>query len=694
MATDPICGMSVDEATADRTLLRDGRTYYFCSSSCLAEFDDPVRAEERLARRLLVAWPATIAVVGLELLVRGPIAERAELLLALAVLAYPGLTFYEGTFDAIRARRANMDVLVAVAATLAFAYSAGGVLLPGRLPAATYFDASSLIVSLILTGHLLERRTRARASSALLRLPALLPNRVAVLRGGRALEVPASGVEVGDLLTVPPGGRVPADGRVTSGRSTSDESILTGEARPVPKAPGDRVLAGAVNGPGRLEVTAERVGTDTFLAEVGRLLGEAESERVPLRRLADRLAAWFVPFVLALGTATGLLWAVAGAGPGIALLAFVSVVITACPCAFGIATPAALLVATGRAAEDGVLFRGGDALERAARVDLVLMDKTGTITGTVPILSAIRPSAGRTVEELLALSAGLESAIAHPWARAVVTAASSQGVAPVRVEEVELTTGGVRGRASGAEVEIRAAARPGGGADVPPGEASAATTWSEVVRDGVTIGRLGFTESIDPEAAGAIAGLRRRGVAVALVTGDLEGPARSVAEAVGITEVHAGLRPLDKLSVLATQRSEGHRVAFVGDGVNDAPALAAADLGIALASGTEVAQAAGQVLLVRSDLRGVVVALDTGRRAVAKVRQNLLWALGYNAVLLPIAAGALVPFFGLGVFGVLPVAGALAMGLSSTLVVANSLSLRRTIGRPSSGPERSGAAAA
>ncbi|HEV2317775.1 MAG TPA: heavy metal translocating P-type ATPase [Thermoplasmata archaeon] len=684
MATDPICGMAVDEATAELKLQRENRTYYFCSEHCLREFADPRAELARLRRLLTVAWP--LAVVVLVLTYTRPFVDWdvAALGLAAVVQFYPGSQFYRSTWDALGNRSWNMDVLIAVGTTVAFGYSAVSVAFPAHLVGAYYLDASSLIIALILTGNYLEHLTRDRARGTIGRLRELLPQRARVVRGDRELELPADQVVPGDLVQVRPGGRLPADGIVVSGRSQADESILTGESLPVPKGPGDRVLAGAVNGEGELTVRADRVGEDLFLAEIGRLVAEAETSRVPLQQLADRIASRFVPFVLLVGLALGGLWAIVGQGPTIGLLVFVSVVITACPCAFGIATPAAVVVGTGRAAEEGVLFRGRDSLERASEVDLVVTDKTGTLTQGRPTLVGVVPRQGVDATELLRLAAAVESGSEHPLAGAVRRAASERGLPMSRATDVRAEPGrGVSGRFEGREVSVRAGAETiGGPADLGPLAVAAATseregrTYSVVLADGAILGLLEFDDPIAAGAADGVRALREDGIEVVMATGDHEATARRVAAAAGISQVHASLDPAGKLSLLQRYREQGRRVAFVGDGINDAPALAAADLGIAIGAGTDVAREAGGVILVRSDFRSVATALRLGRRTVRKVRGNLTWALGYNGVLLPIAGGALVPIFGLGVYAVLPVTGALAMGFSSTLVVLNSLSLR------------------
>jgi P-type Cu+ transporter len=683
MATDPVCGMFVDDRRAEFSLVRENRRYVFCSASCLHEFAEPEAHLRRLRYRLIVAWPLSAVVLALTYGVSASWAPYAALPLAAVVQAYAGAGFYAGTRDAIRARVWNMDVLIAVGTTTAFLYSAA-VLVPSlHLPSAVYFDASSLIVTLILTGNYLEQLTRGRASAALRRLTDLLPTTVVEVRDGRESESPLRDIAPGAILRVRPGGRIPVDGVVVAGASAVDESLVTGESVPIEKGAGHRVVAGSMNVNGLLDIRATGVGSDTFVAEVGRLLADAEMSQVPLRQTADKIAERFVPAVLALGLVASFGWRLAGAEVTVAVLVFVSVVITACPCAFGIATPAALIVGAGKAADRGVVFRGRDAIERASEVDLVLTDKTGTLTRGKPRLTDVVPLGATQEADLLAWAAAVERASEHPLARATVEAAEARGVSPALVTEARADPGiGMSGIVDGSPISIQ---RIGSGpaASSPPLDAAvdrltrAGRTISVVSKDGAVVGLLGYADDVGDGVSRAVQELRGAGIRVVMATGDRRAVAEVVARAAGIEEVHAGLDPAAKVWLLRELQSSGRRVAFVGDGINDAPALAAAHLGIAIGTGTEVAKEAGQVLLLRSDFSGVPTALRIARRTVGKVRQNLGWAVGYNLLLLPIAAGALVPVFGFGVYGALPIVGAVAMAFSSTTVVLNSLSLRR-----------------
>lgn len=683
MATDPVCGMFVDETTSTLRLVRDNRTYWFCAPSCLESFAHPEARQRALRRSLAVAWPFALVVVALTDVVHVTDGAWIALVLAAVVQAYPGAEFYRGAWQALKARAGTMDLLVATATTAAFLASAASLVLPGRFPAVDDLDASSLILAIILTGTYLEAFTRARATSTLRKLGELLPERVHVRREGREHDIPVAEIRPGDLCAVPSGGHIPCDGIVRAGRSSVDESLVTGEAAPVAKGDGAHVLAGTVNLEGALDVEVTRVGEDSFLAHVGQLLAEAETGRMPMQATADRLARIFVPLVLGLALVASVAWAIDGAGFAAALLVFVAVVITACPCAFGLATPAAILVATGSVAERGVLFKGRDALERAATIDTVLTDKTGTLTQGRPVLTDVLPAPGVDLNVVRSVAAGLSKGLDHPLTRALEK--GTHEVPPAPVEDRRLDPGrGARGTWEGRPVALLSGdALQESGLSLGPLATAAeeleahGKTWSALFAGTTPLGVLGFRDPVAPGAREGVRALTSDGLRVIMVTGDHERSAHAVAVELGIGEVHARTTPGGKVELLRRLQKEGHHVAFVGDGINDAPVLTAADLGIALGTGTDVAREAAAVVLIRPDLGGVSLALRAGRRTVAKVRQNLVWAFGYNVVLLPIAGGALVPLVGRSLFHDLPLLGAVAMGLSSTTVLLNSLSLRR-----------------
>ncbi|MGC2288816.1 MAG: heavy metal translocating P-type ATPase [Thermoplasmata archaeon] len=684
MATDPVCGMYVNERTSTLSLVRENRTYYFCSHPCLAEFSAPVAGLARLRYRLFVAWPLAIVVVVLTYAWHPADGTWAALAAASVVQVYCAGSFYRGAWDALRSRSGNMDLLIACGTSAAYVYSVVALLLPGRLPAAYYFDASSLIVALILTGNYLEHLTRHRAGGALRRLREELPSIATILRDGQEHSVPVVEVCVGDFVRVRPGERFPVDGIVRRGRSSAIEALVTGESLPQEKSPESHVIGGTVNGDGALDVEATQVGADTTIEQVASLLSESELSRVPLQRTADRIASGFVPFVLIFAVGAALAWGVGThfSDTPLVVLVFVSVVITACPCAFGIATPAALLVGTGRAAEEGIWFKDRDAIERGGKVAVVLTDKTGTLTLGRPRLSKIWAPEPSDLDEALSLGASIEMGSEHPLARAVVEAATARRLAVPTPDSVRALPGvGVEGLVHGRRVEVgwSKAATSGLGAAWTPGLTrfrAAGRTISLIRVDGQPRALFEFEDPISPGAAEGVASLAADGIPVVMVTGDGPEAANRVARQVGIAKVFASVTPAGKIEVLRRFQAEGHVTAFVGDGLNDAPVLGAADLGIAVGTATDVAREAGGIVLARTDFRAVALALRLCRKTVRRVRQNLTWAIGYNLILLPIAAGALVPFVGFRVYDVLPIVGAAAMGLSSTTVLLNSLSLR------------------
>ena len=684
MATDPVCGMYVDERASRLALVRDNRTYYFCSQTCLADFGAPEVGLARLRDRLLVAWPLALAVAVLTYAWRPPGWPWVALAAATVVQVYCAAPFYRGAWDAFRNRTGNMDLLIASGTSAAYLYSAVVLLFPDRLPTAYYFDASTLIVALILTGNYLEHLTRHRAGGALRRLREELPASTTVVRNGRESTILTVEVRVGDRVRVRPGERLPVDGIIRRGRSSVVEALVTGESLPQEKGPGDPVIGGTINGDGELDVEATRVGTDSTLEQLGSLLSEAELSRVPLQHTADRIAAGFVPFVLGLAVVAALGWGLVTrfSDAALVVLVFVTVVVTACPCAFGIATPAAILVGTGRAAEDGIWFKDRDAIEHGDRVTLVLTDKTGTLTVGRPRMIGLwspDPSPG---DESLRWAASVEKGSEHPLARAVVQAAVDRGLALPEAEDIRALPGeGVEGVVDGHRVRVGwsdalARALPADWDAAVSRARSAGGTLALVHADGEPRALLGFEDALVGGAAEGVATLAADGIPTVLVTGDRLEAARRVAQQAGISTVFSGVTPEGKIELLRQYRAQGQFVAFVGDGLNDAPVLAAADVGIAVGSATDVAREAGGIVLGRNDFRVVALALRLCRKTVRRVRQNLAWAIGYNLLLLPIAAGALVPVFGFHVYDVLPILGAAAMGLSSTTVLLNSLSLR------------------
>jgi Cu+-exporting ATPase len=620
--------------------------------------------------------------------------EQAAWLLigpATVVQFLAGRRFYRAALRAARHGATSMDTLVVVGTSAAWAFSVLVTFAPDLLRSAgiepqTYFDSSTAIIGLILTGRWLEARAKGQTVGAVKALIGLQARSARIVRAGAEIDVPLEEVRVGDLVRVRPGERVPVDGRVVDGASAVDESMLTGEPIPAEKGAGAEVIGGTMNGHGTFLFRATRVGRDTALAQIVDLVRRAQGSKAPIQRLADRIAAVFVPIVLVVGAATFVLWFVAGPEPRLthALVAFITVVVIACPCAMGLATPTAIMVGTGNGAESGILIRGGEALELAAGIDAVIFDKTGTLTRGRPSLGEVVPAPGFAADEVLDIAASVERGSEHPLAGAILAAAAEKSLGRRPVEDFGAIAGrGVRGRVEGRLVLVGTAAFLGAegvelGALAAPAESSAAVTYVAV--DGRAAGLLPTIDEIKPEAAEAVRGLTAAGVEVWLVTGDQARAAAAVAAVVGIApeRVMAEVLPAGKAEAVASLQARGLRVAMVGDGINDAPALAQADVGIAIGTGADVALEASDVTLVGGDPRSVAAAIGLSRQTLRVIRQNLAWAFGYNIVLIPVAVGVLYPIAGITLN---PAMAAGAMALSSVSVVSNSLRLRRSTKR-------------
>jgi Cu+-exporting ATPase len=613
------------------------------------------------------------------------------LVLTAAVMAWAGRHFYTRAWAAFRHHAADMNTLVAVGTGAAFVLSLAATVAPGFFVARgvspdVYYEAVVLIIALILVGNMLEARAKRQTSVALRRLMQLQPKSARVVRDGVERDVPVEQVQPGELIVVRPGERVPVDGELVSGTSAVDESMLTGEPLPVEKRPGDRVVGATINGTGGFRFRATAVGADSVLARIVKLMREAQGSRAPIQKLADRISGIFVPVVLSISIATFVVWYVAAdAAPAMrAFAAAVAVLVIACPCAMGLAVPTAVMVATGKGAELGVLIKGGEALERAHAIDTVVLDKTGTITEGKPTVTDLVVADGAPVEAgaLLALVAAVERASEHPLAAAIVAHAEARGAGTPEVDAFESSTGrGARGRVAGRDVRVgNGAFLADAGIAVGPLEARAAELASEgrtvvfAAVDGALAGLLGVADPVRRTSRAAIARLRRMGLEVVMLTGDGRRTAEAVAREAGVERVVAGVLPDGKLAEIARLQGEGRVVAMVGDGINDAPALARADVGIAMGSGTDVAVEASDVTLMRSDLGAVADAIALSRQTMRTMRQNLFWAFAYNVIGIPIAAGVLYPVAGLLLS---PVLASAAMAGSSVSVVTNSLRLRR-----------------
>jgi P-type Cu2+ transporter len=600
------------------------------------------------------------------------------LILSLPVVFYASWIFFDGAYRALRARTLDMMVLVAVAIAAGWLYSVGVTLTGGG---EVFYEAASVLSAFVLLGHWFEMRARGGATDAIRSLLELAPPMAVVLRDGQPVEVPTAEVQVGDLLLVRPGAKIPVDAVVEAGDSEVDESMVTGESLPVAKAPGDPVIGASVNTTGTLRVRATKVGSDTALAQIVALVQQAQNSKAPGQRLADRAAFWLVFVALLGGTGTFVVWLLAGAGVRSALLFAITVVVITCPDALGLATPTAIMVGTGLGAQRGVLFKNATALETAARIDTVVMDKTGTLTKGEPEVTDVIVD-GLDQDEVLALAAAVERESEHPLAAAIVGHADQRG-APV------LAVSGFRnvpGHGAGAQVAGRRVlvgnrklmadegVDTGGLMDRRDELAAAGRTAVLVAVDGTAVGVIAMADAARETAAAAVTALHQAGVQVVMLTGDNEATARRIAGQLGIDTVIAEVLPGDKSATVADLQAAGRRVAMVGDGVNDAPALAQADLGIAIGAGTDVAIETADVVLMRSDPLDVPTALRIGRGTLRKMRQNLGWAIGYNTVALPIAAGVFAPAFGL---VLRPEIAALSMSGSSVIVAVNALLLKR-----------------
>jgi Cu+-exporting ATPase len=631
---------------------------------------------------------------GLADLVAGAWNPWAQLILATPVVVWAGAPFFARGWASIVSRHLNMFTLIAIGTGSAFLYSLAAVLIPESFPAGfrdpagrvgLYFEAAAVITTLVLLGQVLELRARERTGSALRALLDLAPKTARrVGEDGSEEEVGLERVQPGDRLRVRPGESVPVDGIVLEGHSSLDESMVTGESMPVEKVAGSAVIGGTINGTGSLIIEAERVGQDTMLARIVQMVAEAQRSRAPIQRLADRVAGYFVPAVILVAVVAFIIWALAGPPPALAyaLIAAVSVLIIACPCALGLATPMSIMVGVGRGAHAGVLIKNAEALERFEKVDTLVVDKTGTLTEGKPRLTEVVTAAGFDEDELLALAASLERASEHPLAEAVVAAAEARGLALSEPAGFASVTGkGVAGRVTAREVVLgNAAMMAERSLDTASLDARAEGLRGEgatalyVAIGGRAAGLIAVADPIKETTPAALRALKAEGLEIVMLTGDNTTTAEAVARRLGIDKVEAEVLPEDKNAVVRRLREAGRVVAMAGDGVNDAPALAQADIGIAMGSGTDVAIESAGVTLVKGDLTGILRARRLSRATMGNIRQNLVFAFLYNALGVPVAAGVLFP-----VFGILlsPMIAAAAMSLSSVSVVGNALRLRR-----------------
>jgi Cu+-exporting ATPase len=754
-ATDPVCGMAVDPATARYRTGYRGRDYVFCGARCLERFaaaperfltaappaapeaaagatwtcpmhpeivrdapgacpicgmaleptiptagGEPENPELRdMTRRFWVA--AALSVPLLAIAMGGHavamLSPRAmawlQLALATPAVLWGGWPFFQRGWASLRNRSLNMFTLIALGSGVAYLYSVVAAIMPGIFPASfrgpdgavpLYFEAASVIVALVLVGQVLELRARSQTGSAIRALLDLAPKQARLVReDGTEADIPLDMVKPGDRLRVRPGEKVPVDGVLIEGHSSIDEAMLTGEPLPVEKSPGETVTGGTVNTTGSFVMRAERVGSDTLLAQIVRMVAEAQRSRAPIQKLADKVSGWFVPAVVLVAIATFVGWSMLGPPPamGFGLLNAVAVLIIACPCALGLATPMSITVGTGRGARAGVLVRNAEALEAMEKVDTLVVDKTGTLTEGTPRLVGITPAGGHDENELLRLVASLERASEHPLAAAIVVGAEERGLTLAAPADFASMTGrGVVGTVEGRHVAVGTKGLFAAFGIDPDGLLERADALRRegqgvmmIAIDGVAAGLVAVADPIKESARAALAALRQDGIRIVMLTGDSHVTAQAVARWLGVDDVVAEVLPDQKAAVIKTLQNQGRFVAMAGDGINDAPALAQAQVGIAMGTGTDVAMESAAVTLVKGDLQGIVRARRLSRATMRNIRQNLFFAFVFNALAVPIAAGVLYPFTGLLLN---PMIASAAMSLSSVTVVTNALRLR------------------
>ena len=690
MARDPICGMFVEEKDQSLNYETEGIKHYFCCKSCLDEFAAPEKELKKLKKHVVLGISLTIPIVLLTYISILSHQINGYVLFALAtpVQFWLGWRFYQGTFDAFKHKMTNMDVLIAIGTSTAWGYSTVVTFAHNILPFGDlYFETSSIIITLLLIGRLLESRTKTRASKAVKKLLDLKPTIAHVIKDGIEIDESIEKVQLDDIILVRPGEKIPVDGIIIDGNSSVDQSAITGESIPVEKEVNDEVIGGTINKEGAFKFKTTKIGDDSVLSQIVKLVEEAKSSRVPIQKLADKISSYFVPAIIIIGLISALGWFFfGGIGLAFSLLAFVSVVIISCPCALGIATPAALMVGAGKAAENGILIKGGENLEIARKVQVVVLDKTGTLTKGIPSVTDVFSVNGMDSNEILRLAAISEKNSEHPLAKAIVRHAKKIGMPISEPDSFKVFSGsGVSSQYGDHQILIgNRKFIIGNGIAI---DETVGKKMEEFEGEGKTpvivsidkklSGIIAMMDTISDHAQEAIQRLKKIGIQVVMLTGDNKRTANTTANKLGIDRVLAEVSPQEKENAIRKIKEEGKIVAMVGDGINDAPALAAADLGISFGSGTDIAKETGGVILVKNDLRDVVTAMELSKKTVSKIKQNLFLSFVYNSALIPVAAGALVPIFGPHVYMVLPFLAAGAMATSSVTVISNSLLLNR-----------------
>ncbi len=675
MPTDPICGMHVPQSS-DIMLEQDGKKYFFCSTACKIKFQAPEEENKKERTTLMVAWAFSLPVLLINYLLAVPSKDYIMLALALPVQFYSGLLFYRGAYQALRMRSGNMDLLISIGTLTAFFFSAFVTLFPGYFSASgVYFDTSTFIISLILTGNYIQGVMELRANDAANKLLSRIPSHIHIIDDkGEIKDIEIDAVEKGDVILIKPGENVPVDGNVLEGKTEVDESMLTGEAEPVLKIKGSKVISGTVNINGAIKVEVEGAGKDSTLSKLYTLIKQAATGKLKIQRLADTFSSYFVPIVIIAAIVAASIWYVllSSAGSGlvakITVLAFVSVIVIACPCAIGLATPITLLISSNTSSSRFILMKNMSAMDRLSKVNIVVFDKTGTLTEAKPDVNEVLPASKvYNSNFILSYAASIEQYSNHPIAKAITEFAKGKHISLLDVTGEEGKPGvGVSGVIKGERVEVR------GGSD---------KNRVSIFVNGRRIGDVTLSYRIKESSKAVIRKFEESGIKTAMVTGDKLEEAKRVGNILGITDIHAEITPEKKADIIKAYQQNGLYVMYAGDGINDAAAIETADFGVALGGGSDIAKESGDAVLLKDDMMLLYDIYVIGRATISKVKQNIGWAIGYNAALMPIAGGAVVPLFGLGIYSFLPILAAAAMGMSSVSVVLNSLLLKRTINK-------------
>ena len=694
-ATDPVCGMRVSKANSIKKQF-DGRIHYFCSEECVRKFESPEEELKSMKRRVMIALSGVLLLAALRVIAMLTLAAGVTLISWAPIPSLPwftwgywlfilttpiqfigGWTFYKGAYNALKNRSLNMDFLIAMGTLTAWLFSTFVLFFPGVLPVKerdVYFEVSAVIIAFVLLGKFMEDYIKKRTSAAVRKLLDLRPKTARVMRGGKEVEILAEEIMAGEIVVVRPGEKIPVDGLVIEGESSVDQSMVTGESMPVAKKKGDEVIGATINRHGMIKFKATKVGSETTLMQIVKMVEEAQASSAPIQRMADKVSSYFVPAVIGIALLSFAGWWLIGGNFTMAILTFVAVLIISCPCALGIATPAALMVGVGKGAEAGILIRGGEYLERAHKLNTVVFDKTGTLTKGKPVLTDV-VAYNISEKAVLHLAAIAEKSSEHPLAEAILNGAKEKGIEIEDAQHFKAVPGmGIEAKFGKIEILLGnrklmadkkiSVEKIAGDMEKLEGDGKTAMI---LAADGVIMGLVAVADTLKEFSAEAVKELDSIGIESVMLTGDNERTAKAIALQVGIKRVIANVLPHEKLDVIKKLQAEGKIVAMVGDGINDAPALAQADIGIAIGSGSDVAKETGGIILIKDDLRDVVKGIKLSRLTMKKIKQNLFWALAYNSAAIPLAA-----------FGFLnPIIAAAAMALSSLTVVGNSALLKR-----------------